>query len=117
MEKKQIRVGKRELMMLGYIPLSKDTPIPQTVEEIQLKHAEHGPINTKVEKPFRVWVSPIERSEEVDSSKWSLTAYQKLLTESVNTIAGAKGNFVLYVEYDKLDLNVQLIGMVYKVGK
>lgn len=108
---------KRSAAWLGYIPLSKDTPIPQNVEEIKLHHAEHGPINLTVEKPFRVWVSPIETTPDGNNKQASLAAYQKLLTEAIGTVKHAKGQYVMYVKYETNGPEIWLGGLIYKISR
>lgn len=101
-------------VLLGYIPISKETQIPQTLEEIRLKTHIGGPINVKLTQPFRVKVSPIETLTD-DESAAVLKAYQELLTEAIQVVAGAKKSFVLYVGHISFKHDHQFVGMIFKL--
>jgi len=49
---------------VGYINLNKDTPIPETIQDIRLFASTGGSINTAVMKPFRAVVTEITVSLE-----------------------------------------------------
>src|SRR5512139_3316631 len=101
-------------VLLGYISINEETPIPKALEEIRLKTHVGGPINTKLTQPFRVKISPIETQTE-DKSAAVLTAYQKLLIEAIWVVAGAKGQFALYVGYISFKVDHHFVGMIFKL--
>lgn len=102
-------------VLLGYVPISKETPIPQKLEDVRLKTHIGGPINMKLTQPFRIKVSPIETLTD-DEPAAVLTAYQKLLAEAIQVVAGAKkSRFVLYVGHISFKVDHQFVGMIFKL--
>ncbi len=107
---------------IGYINLNKDTPIPETIQDIKLFKVAGGPVNTAVMKPFRVHISPVTviRDDETkslteESKLAALRAYQSLVTELRRVVSGAKGRFVMYLDQEESGLDYRLVGKVYKL--
>lgn len=100
--------------LLGYMPISKDTVIPKTFEDIHLQH-DSGPVNIAVMKPFRIWQSPINYGPEQEGKEATLEAFQKLLLECRRTVEHNKNSFVLYVEQRTLNMDIMFVGGIYKL--
>ncbi|RPI07276.1 MAG: hypothetical protein EHM64_00040 [Ignavibacteriae bacterium] len=107
---------------IGYINLNKETPIPETIQDIRLFASTGGPVNTAVLKPFRSIVTEITVSLEEDTKSLTeeskqaiLKIYQDLLTEARRVVSGAKGRFVMYLNQEQAGLSYRLVGKVYKL--
>lgn len=100
----------------GFVYISKDMEIPQDLKDVNLIPFDKGPINTMVEKPFRIWKSPVSVYAHKTTKDATLLAYQKLLFEVIRSVGQAKGDFVLYVEVRSLRQETELVGGVYKLA-
>lgn len=104
-----------KVLPLGYVLITKDMKLPTTFEEIKFLPFDQGPINTRVEKPFRIWDSPIDSSPESEPHQAALDAYRSLLVTAWRAVKGIKkGSFVLYVEHRALNLDSKLVGGIFK---
>ena len=102
---------------IGYINLNKDTPIPETIQDIRLRTAHGGPINLAVMKPFRSWQSAVSLlPDEKDGANATLRSYVGILRQALQCVGGNKrSRFVLYVNMILDHSNYLMIGKVYKL--